>query len=87
MLKSRPASPETTHGMSEGQLQAWAEREYAKLEGAYGSELENKLQSAAKMIDALDRDRPGLKALLKNRALGMPLQWSRSSCNKLSAIT
>lgn len=37
---------ETTHGMNEEQLQTWAEREYAKLEGAYGSELDSKLQLA-----------------------------------------
>jgi len=79
MLKSRPASPETTHGMSEGQLQAWAEREY-------GSELESKLQSAAKMVDALEEKQPGLKALLKNRGIGTPPPWWRSWCNRPNGI-
>lgn len=41
-----------------------------KLEGVYGSELQNKLQSAAKMIHELDAKQPGLKAFLKNRGIG-----------------
>jgi hypothetical protein len=50
---------ETTHGMNESQLEAYGQAEFAKLERAYGPELDAKLQLAAKMIHELDTKQPG----------------------------
>ena len=41
---------------------------FAKLEQAYGKDLDAKLQLAAKMIDTLEQ--PGIKALLKPNGIG-----------------
>ena len=44
--------------------------ENAKLDRVYGEGLEEKLQSAAVMIHALDQKTPGLKKLLKSKGIG-----------------
>ena len=61
---------ETTHKMSEKQLEAYANTEYAKLGRAYGNNLETKLQSAARMVHELETRQPGLKTLLKSKGTG-----------------
>jgi hypothetical protein len=56
--------------MSEGALQAWAERDDEKLQGAYPN-LDARFQSAARMIDELERTtKPGLKRLFKTLGIG-----------------
>ena len=61
---------ETTSKMTEGQLQSYAETEFVKLEQIWGKDLDARLQSAARMIEAVEQVRPGLKALLKGRGVG-----------------
>ena len=61
---------ETTHKMTDAQLESYALTEYARLERAYGSNLETKLQSAAQMIHALESKQPGLKTFLKSKGIG-----------------
>ena len=61
---------EATNGMNESQLEAYGQAEFAKLERAYGSDLDAKLQLAAKMIHELDAKQPGLKQFLKTRGIG-----------------
>jgi hypothetical protein len=59
-----------THHMTEGQLQSYGEREFGKLQAAYGQDLEAKLQAAVKMVHELDAKQPGLKQFLKSRGIG-----------------
>jgi len=44
--------------------------EFQKLQRVHGPALEERLQSAARMIHELDARQPGLKALLKSRGIG-----------------
>ena len=67
--RTRP-SVETTNGMNESQLEAYGQAQFAKLERAYGSDLDAKLHLAAKMIHELDAKQPGLKQLLRSRGVG-----------------
>lgn len=59
-----------TQRMTEAELDTFSAAEYAKLERVYGAHLEEKLQAAAKMIDDLDRRRPGLRHLLRAKGIG-----------------
>ena len=61
-----------TKDMTPEQLESYGMVEYDKLEKAYGGEdqLQEKLNAAAVMIDALDRKQPGLKALLQSNGIG-----------------
>ncbi len=59
-----------TQRMTEAELDTYSAAEYAKLERVYGTHLEEKLQAAARMIDDLDRQRPGLKNLLRAKGIG-----------------
>ena len=61
---------EKTTGMNESQLEAYGQAEFTKLEQAYGKDLDAKLQTAARMIDELDKKTPGLKNLLKTKGIG-----------------
>jgi len=63
---------QTTKAMTLDQLESYGYTKFAKLEKAYGATLEEKLQSAAMMIHALDQKTPGLKNLLKSRGIGDP---------------
>ena len=56
--------------MDESQLEGYGHAEFAKLERAYGSELDAKLQLAAKMIGEIDAKQSGLKRLLQTRGIG-----------------
>ena len=61
---------QTTKGMTPNQLEAYGEAEFAKLERAYGPQLEEKLLAAGRMVQALEAKRPGLNALLKSKGIG-----------------
>jgi len=41
-----------------------------KLEKAYGSKLNEKLNAAGRMVEALEKKQPGLKKLLKSKGIG-----------------
>ena len=56
--------------MNDSQLEVYGQAEFAKLERAYGPELDAKLQLAGKMIAELDGKQPGLKRLLQSRGIG-----------------
>jgi predicted phage tail protein len=56
--------------MNDAQLKAYGHAEFAKLESAYGKDLDARLQSAAKLIDTLEATRPGLKQVLKTHGIG-----------------
>ena len=59
-----------TQRMSPDELITYGENEYVKLQQAHGATLEEKLQSAAEMIHALDLKQPGLKNLLRSNGIG-----------------
>jgi hypothetical protein len=61
---------QATKGMTTDQLESYGMVEYEKLERAYGDTLEEKLRTAAVMIDALDKKQPGLKHLLQSNGIG-----------------
>jgi predicted phage tail protein len=59
-----------TKAMTPEQLESYGLVEYEKLQKVYGEGLEEKLQSAAVMIHALDQKMPGLKNLLRAKGIG-----------------
>ena len=59
-----------TKHMNADELDSYGYAEFAKLERAYGETLDEKLNAAAVMIDALEKKTPGLKNLLKSRGIG-----------------
>ena len=61
-----------TKHMNADELDSYGYSEFAKLENAYGGEdqLQEKLNAAAVMIDALDKKQPGLKHLLRSNGIG-----------------
>ena len=59
-----------TQAMTPDQLTMYGETEFAKLEKAYGATLEEKLHSAAEMVEALEQKTPGLKNLLRSKGIG-----------------
>lgn len=59
-----------TKHMSANDLESYALVKYAKLEQAYGAELEAKLNAAGRMVVALDQKTPGLKNLLRSKGIG-----------------
>lgn len=59
-----------TRGMTPEQRKSYGEAEYTKLERVFGETLGEKLQLAAVMIDAADKQQPGLKQLLESNAFG-----------------
>jgi hypothetical protein len=59
-----------TKDMTPDQLQRYAFAEFAKLERAHGAALEERLQAAGRMVEALERKQPGLKQLLKSKGIG-----------------
>jgi hypothetical protein len=59
-----------TKNMTPQQLGSWAQAEFQKLQGVYGSDLDAKLNAAGTMIDAIDRQRPGLKKMLLSQGIG-----------------
>lgn len=61
---------QTTKSMTPDQLNDYSTREYAKLEKAFGSTLDDKLRAAGHMVEALDTKTPGLKNLLRARGIG-----------------
>jgi hypothetical protein len=61
---------QTTKAMNADELESYGHAEYQKLERAYGSELESKLQAAGRMVDALDNKQLGLKNLLRSKGIG-----------------
>jgi len=61
---------ERTQKMTPAELDSYGEVEYAKLEKVFGRELDAKLRSAGLMVEDLEKQRPGLKHLLKRRGIG-----------------
>ena len=61
---------ERTHKMTPAELDSYGEVECAKLEKVIGRELDAKLRSAGLMVEDLEKQRPGLKHLLKRRGIG-----------------
>ena len=59
-----------TKGMTEEQLDRYAEAEYAKLERAYGPSLDAKLRQAGRMVEVLNAKQPGLKKMLQANGIG-----------------
>ena len=59
-----------TRAMTADQLNTYGENEYVKLQRAYGDQLEDKLRQTGRMIQDLDAKTPGLKHLLKSKAIG-----------------
>jgi hypothetical protein len=60
----------STRNMTPQQLESWAHAEFQKLQGVYGADLDAKLNAAGTMIDAIDRQRPGLKKMLLSQGIG-----------------
>jgi len=56
--------------MNADELESYGYAEFAKLEKTYGETLDEKLHAAAVMIDAIDKQQPGLKQLLQSRGIG-----------------
>ena len=58
--------------MNADELESYGDAEFTKLERAYGGEdkLQEKLRAAAVMIDALDKNQPELKNLLRSKGIG-----------------
>ena len=54
-----------THPLSTNEREAYKDAENAKLEQLFGDKLQNELRPAARMIDELDRKRPGLKDFVR----------------------
>ena len=61
---------QATSRMNENELENYGHREFEKLQRVHGEKLEERLQAAAMMIDHLERQRPGLKALLASKGIG-----------------
>ena len=59
-----------TEKFTPAQLQAHGEYQYGLLEKVYGSQLDEKLSSANRMIQALEKTTPGLKRLLLTQGIG-----------------
>ena len=56
---------QTTKDMSPDQLEQYGYAEYARLQAAHGPALEEKLIRAGEMVEILENQRPGLKAVLQ----------------------
>jgi len=54
-----------THTMTEGELEHYGAEEFVKLEKAYGPTLDEKLNTAGRMVQELEKKHPGLNNLLK----------------------
>ena len=61
---------QTTKGFSDAQLDDFGTREFAKLERVYGVALDEKLRSAGRMVEVLEKTKPGLKNLLRSNGIG-----------------
>jgi hypothetical protein len=61
---------QTTKGMSASELEHYGTTEFAKLEKAHGAALEERLRNAGRMVEDLERTRPGLKNLLRSSEIG-----------------
>src|SRR5262245_19578918 len=59
-----------TASMNEDQLAMYAHAEYKRLQGIYGESLSERLQQAAVLVDQLERQKPGLKNMLRSRGIG-----------------
>lgn len=59
-----------TQHMDETQLAEYGNKEYLKLQSIYGTELDAKLRETGYMINIIEQQRPGLKALLRSRGIG-----------------
>jgi hypothetical protein len=59
-----------TQRMTADQLETYGYAEFAKLKKAHGAALEERLQAAGRMVEALDKKQPGLKTLLRSKGLG-----------------
>lgn len=59
-----------TPKMSAQELEGYGWAEYGKLEQVHGDKLEEKLKSAGRMIEELDKKQPGLKNLLRSKGIG-----------------
>jgi hypothetical protein len=59
-----------TQRMTPDQLETYGSAEFAKLERAHGAALEERLQTAGRMVHELDLKTPGLKNLLKSKGIG-----------------
>lgn len=62
-------SRQTQH-MTAEQIESYALVEFQKLERIYGSKLDEKLRVAGKMVQELEKIRPGVNALLKSNGIG-----------------
>jgi hypothetical protein len=59
-----------TKNMTPQELEKFADVEFNRLRQVYGSELENKLNSAGLMVQEIERQRPGLKKMLLSKGIG-----------------
>ncbi len=59
-----------TEKLTPAQLQTLGEYQYTLLEKVYGDAIDAKLQSANKMIQALEKTTPGLNRLLRTQGIG-----------------
>ena len=59
-----------TKGMNETQLEIYGRAEFAKLQRVYGDKVEEKLNQAGRMVEELEKKRPGLKQLLQSGGIG-----------------
>jgi hypothetical protein len=61
---------QATQRMSASELETYGAREFEKLQKAHGPALEEKLNAAGRMVEALEAKQPGLKNLLKSNGIG-----------------
>ncbi|HEV8327703.1 MAG TPA: hypothetical protein VGQ08_09485 [Nitrospiraceae bacterium] len=61
---------QTTKHMDANQLEQYGFDEFAKLERVYGKDLDAKLQAAGRMVEELEKTKPGLQNLLRSNGLG-----------------
>jgi hypothetical protein len=59
-----------TKHLSADQLESYGLLQYERLERVYGAELEDKLNAAGRMVEQLEKAKPGVKNLLRARGLG-----------------
>jgi hypothetical protein len=59
-----------TKNLTENELEDYGNREYEKLQKAHGDKLDERLQQAGRMIEALEKTKPGLKNLLRSKGIG-----------------
>jgi hypothetical protein len=59
-----------TKNMTDQQLEKFKDTEWERLRQVYGKELESRLSEAGRMVEEIERQRPGLKNMLQSKGLG-----------------